>query len=80
MNLPYKIMDSTKQTHQTKDVKKQKQQDSVDLTSDDKSRNLNFPRFLVVSAKDEQPIKLSIFGIQKLVSCAVGEVKEAKTL
>jgi len=40
----------------------------------------NFPRFLVVASKDGQPIKLSIFGIQKILECAVGEVKEAKKI
>ena len=71
---------STQNNNQTKDIKKRKQHDSVDLTSDDEGRNTNFPRFLVVSARDEQPIKVSIFGIQKLLSCAVGEVKEANKL
>jgi hypothetical protein len=70
--------------------KKRKQQNSIDLSSDDdvvqtsdkqtNSTNVHFPRFLVVTAKDNQPIKLSIFGIQKLVSCAIGDVKEAKKL
>jgi len=40
----------------------------------------NFPRFLVVALKDGQPIKQSIFGIQKILKCAVGEVKEAKKI
>jgi hypothetical protein len=39
-----------------------------------------FPTFLVAEATDGQPIKLSIFGIQKLLQCAVGEVKSAKKL
>ena len=36
--------------------------------------SFGFSKVLVVSAKNDQPIKLSIFGIQKLVSCAIGEV------
>jgi len=42
-----------------------------------------FPRFLIVALKDDQPIKLSSFIIQKLLKCAVGlvgDVKEAKKL
>jgi len=37
-----------------------------------------FPRFLIVALKDDRPIKLSFFGIQKLLKCAVGVVKGAK--
>jgi len=37
-----------------------------------------FPRFLIVASKDDQLVKLSIFGIPKLLKCAVGDVKEAK--
>jgi len=34
-----------------------------------------------VASKDDQPIKLtSIFSIQKLLKCAVGDVKEANKL
>jgi len=33
-----------------------------------------FPRFLIVASKDDNPIILLIFGIQKLLKCAVGDV------
>lgn len=39
-----------------------------------------FPSFLVAQSTDGQQIKLSIFGIQKLIKCAIGEVKSAKKL
>jgi len=32
-----------------------------------------FPRFLIVASKDDQPIKRLIFGIQKLLKCAVAK-------
>ena len=72
-------LDSTK--------KKRKQLNSLEMSSDDDldqtlggRAGLHFPRFLVVAARDSQPIKLSIFGIQKLVACAIGDIKEAKKL
>jgi len=49
-------------------------------TQHNQSDDSNFPRFLVVSLKDDQPIKQSIFGIEKLLKCAVGDVKEARKL
>jgi len=33
-----------------------------------------------VASKESQPIKKSILGIQKILKCAVGEVKEAKKI
>jgi hypothetical protein len=60
------------------DQAKKRKVDNVPIFSDEK--DATFSRFLVVTAKDEQPIKLSIFGIQKLLFCAVGDVKEAKKL
>jgi hypothetical protein len=42
--------------------------------------NGNFPSFIVVEAADGQPIKYSIFAIQKLLKCAVGDVRSAKKL
>jgi len=40
----------------------------------------NCPRFLIVASKDDQLIKQSFLGIQKLLKCAVGDVKDAKKL
>ena len=34
----------------------------------------------MITTQDEQPITLSIFGIQKLLSCAVGDIVSAKKL
>ena len=56
---------------------------TITMTSynkENESHEDNFPRFLVVASKDGQPIKLSIFVIQKLLKCAIGEIKEAKKL
>lgn len=49
------------------------------LVSDDEVDD-SFPSFIVVEALNGQPIPLSIFGIQKLLNCAIGNVKSAKKL
>jgi hypothetical protein len=49
------------------------------LSSSDEE-DVMFPRYLVVSSIDNEPIKLNIFGIHKLLSCAIGDVPEAKKL
>jgi hypothetical protein len=48
------------------------------LSDDDNDGN--FPSFIVVEAADGQPIKYSIFVIQKLLKCAVGDIKSAQQL
>ena len=40
----------------------------------------SFSRFLVITANNHEPIKFSIFAIQKLLKCAVGDVANAKKL
>lgn len=50
------------------------------LSDEEETDSLSFPRFLVASAKNEQPIKFNIFAIQKLIQCGVGDVKSAKKL
>jgi hypothetical protein len=52
--------------------------ESIVLSDDDNDGN--FPSFIVVEAADGQPIKYSIVAIQKLLMCAVGDVKSAKKL
>ena len=59
------------------DQSKKRRTEDVLTLSDDES---TFPRYLVVSSTDELPITLSIIGIQKLLSCAVGDIKSAKKL
>jgi hypothetical protein len=63
---------------QSNEFTKKRRAETLLTFSDEK--NSSYSRFLVASAKDGQPIKLSIFGIQKLLLCAVGEVKEAKKI
>lgn len=58
------------------DRKKRRADDSL-IISDDES---SFPSFLVVEPTSPKKIDLSIFGIQKLLKCAVGDVKNAKKL
>ena len=48
--------------------------------SDEDSDHITYPRFLVISANNTEPIKYSIFAIQKFLQCGVGEVKSAKKL
>jgi hypothetical protein len=57
--------------------KKRRAEDILTLSDDDET---TFPRFLVATATDGQPITLSIFGIQQLLKCAVGDIKSAKKL
>jgi hypothetical protein len=53
---------------------------SGNIVLSDDDNDGNFPSFIVVEAADGQPIKYSIFASQKLLKCAVGDVKSAKKL
>ena len=64
---------------QTSESKKRKINTVVSDVSEDEN-DVTFPRFLVVAGKDDQPIKYSIFAIQKFLQCGVGDVKTAKKL
>ena len=57
-------------------MQKRRAEDILTLSDDETT----FPRYLVVTATDEQPLNLSSFGLQKLLSCAVGDIKSAKML
>lgn len=57
--------------------KKRRAAESVSFSDEDES---TFPSYLVAASVDDQPINLSIFGIQKLLSCAIGDIKSAKKL
>jgi hypothetical protein len=50
------------------------------VQSSEEETDISFPHFLVAEAIDKSPIKLSIFTIQKLLQCGVGNVKSAKKL
>ena len=69
-------MSSQNLTLLSENAKKRRAEDILTLSDDETT----FPSYLVISAIDEQPINLSIFGIQKLLSCAVGDIKSAKKL
>ena len=58
--------------------KKRRAQDTLHLSDDD--ADMTYPRFLVITARDETPIKCSIFAIHKFIQCGVGDVKDAKKL
>ena len=58
-------------------LKEDRAAESVSFSDEDES---TFPRYLVITTLDEQPINLSVFGIQKLLSCAVGNIISAKKL
>lgn len=65
---------------QLNERKRQKRGADNSLILSDDEADGNFPSFIVVEATNTQNITLSIFGIQKLLRCAVGEVKSAKKL
>ena len=60
------------------DRKKRRADDSLIMSEEDSSAY--YPTFLVVEPVDGHAINLSIFAIQKLLKCAVGDVKNAKKL
>ncbi len=60
--------------------KKRRADESIILSDDETVDNNHFPTFFVVEAVEGHSIDLSIFGIQKLLKCAVGDVKNAKKL
>jgi hypothetical protein len=78
MNLFYYIMEAISANPLTTNEQKRQKRlaDESIVPSDDG----NFPSFIVVAATDGQPIKYSIFAIQKLLKFAVGDVKSAKKL
>ena len=61
------------------DRKKRRADDSLIISDDDYNAN-SYPTFLVVEPNNDGKIELSIFGIQKLLKCAVGDVRNAKKL
>jgi hypothetical protein len=63
-NLIYYIMEALTSNPQTTNERKRVADESIVLSDDD--NNGNFPSFIVVEAADGQPIKYSIFAIQKL--------------
>jgi hypothetical protein len=60
------------------ECKRQKHLTDESIVLSDDDIDGNFPLFIVVEAADGQPIKYSIFVIQKLLKCAMGDVKTAK--
>ena len=72
-------MDSTNHTPEPNEKsKKRKSTDPIHLSEDDS--DVSFPHFLMVETTNETPIDFSIFTIQKILQCAVGNVKSAKKL
>jgi hypothetical protein len=59
-------------------LKKRKSSNNLITTDEDECNP--FSRFLVINANNHEPIKSSIFAIQKLLKCAVGDVANAKKL
>ena len=67
--------------NERKPQKRQADQSFIVSDDDDDDRKCNnFQSFFVVEPRDGKIINLSIFGIQKLLKCAVGDVKSAKKL
>jgi hypothetical protein len=57
-----------------------KRQRKENFSDEEEIDDLSFPRFLVASGNDDQPIKYNVFAIQKFIQCGVGDVKCAKKL
>ena len=66
-------------THPPSNDRKKRRADDSLIVSDDDSNN-SYPTFIVVEPEESHSITLSIFAIQKLLKCAVGDVKNAKKL
>ena len=66
----------------TSERKRQKREadESLILSDGNNAGVDHFPTFLIVEPTNGEKISLSIFGIQKLLKCAVGNVKNAKKL
>jgi hypothetical protein len=64
----------------TNERKHQKRLADESLVLSDDDNDGNFLSFIVVKAANGQPIKYSIFAVQKLFKCAVGDVKSAAKL
>ncbi len=62
---------------QKKSQQKREASDNWIMTVEDDGNS--FSRFLVITANNHEPIKFSIFSIQKLLKCAVGDVANAKS-
>lgn len=89
-------MDVTKQDLSTPNHNKKRKKDGTLISSTDDDRisvrdtqpnkevfadeNREFSRFLVITANNHEPIKYSIFAIQKFLKCAVGDVSCARKL
>jgi len=73
----FHILTMASKNQQNEHAKKRRADELLSSSDEDES---TYPRFLVVSTTNDSPIELSIFGIQKLLSCAIGDVKRAKKL
>jgi hypothetical protein len=73
----YNMTTQTNSNPPSIDRKKHRADDSL-IVSDDDCNASSYPTFLVLEPTNGQRIELSIFGIQKLLKCAVGDVKNAK--
>ena len=76
----YPTMETNKQNQPPNERKRQKREADGSILLSDDDLPSSFLTFLVVETADGQPIRTSIFGIQKLIKCAVGDVKTATKL
>jgi hypothetical protein len=74
-------MDATKtQTEAPSEQTKKRKANDIFTLSADADIDTSFSKFLVISASNSEPIKHSIFAIQKLLKSTVGDVASAKKL
>lgn len=74
-------MSTTKtQTHNERKKLKRGPDNSLVVSDDDADTNLNYPTFIVVEQTNGSPIPVSVFGLHKILQCAVGKIKNFKKL
>jgi hypothetical protein len=79
-SLIFQNMTTTTNIPLSNDRKKRRAEDSIAVSDDEAPLENQYPSFLVAEPLQGHTIDLSIFGIQKLLKCAVGDVKTAKKL
>jgi len=67
---------SSKLQSKETNVRKRQATESIHVSEDNSDES--FPHFLVVETTDSTPVKHSIFKIQKILQCAVGNAKSTK--
>ena len=76
--LNFSPMDETNQANAPSEKSKKRKPNESLTISDEDDADQSFPHFLVAEATNHEPIKHSIFMIQKILQCAISTIKSAK--